>query len=159
MQKAPQSVFISQHTRNEAIRAYENLIEDTLNDEIDSNALPAKLQVIGNELIEYIFKLNIKPEFRISLEIDHKGIGLYVDTAGDDFEKLSALFASEKSSDLSIKLNLIADEIQIRQAENSLHFVFESNSLYRELSNSRIQTLKKYFEPKQASKLKTHDSF
>lgn len=159
MQKAPQSVLISQQTKNEAFRAYENLVEDNLSDQIDSNALLAKLQVIGNELIEAIFRLNSKPEFRIGLQMDHLCVGLFIDITGNEFEKLSALFATEKSSDLSIKMNLIADEIQIKQSEHLLRFIFESNSLYRELSNSRIKTLKKYFEPEQTSKLKTHDSF
>lgn len=159
MQKAPQSVLISQQVKNEAFRAYENLVEDNLSDQIDSNILMAKLQVVGNEIIEAIFDLYFKPEFRIGLQIDHEGVGLYVDIMDNDFDKLSALFTTEITSDLAIKLNLITDEIQIEQSEHLIRFVFETNSLYRELSNSRIQTLKKYFEPEQTSKLKTHDSF
>lgn len=159
MQKGSQTVSISQQTKNEAIRAYENLVDDNFSDDNDSNILVAKLQVTGNELIEAVYKLNSMPEFSIGLQIDHEGVGLFVAIAASEFEKLSALFTIEKSTDISIKLSLIADEIQIEQSERLLRFVFESNSLYRELSKSRIKTLKKYFEPEQTSKLKTHDSF
>jgi len=159
MQKGLHSVRISQQTKYEAFRACENLVDDNFGDQLDNSGLVAKLQIVGNELIESIFNFNSTPEFSFGFDINHEGVVFFIQSKANEFEHLSVLFNTEIITPLSIKIRLIADEIQIDQSDYSLRFIFESNSLYRELSNNRIKTLKNYLEPDQKSKLKTHDSF
>ncbi|MDY0076367.1 MAG: hypothetical protein RBR87_03750 [Bacteroidales bacterium] len=159
MQKGLYAVIISQQTKNEAFRACENLVDDSFDDQIDNSGLVAKLQIVGNELIDTIYSFNSKPEFNLGLDIKHEGVGFFIQSKANEFECLSMLFNTENTSPLSLKMSLIADEILIDESDYTIRFIFESNSLNRELSNSRIKTLKKYLEPDQKSKLKTHDSF
>ncbi|MCK9450767.1 MAG: hypothetical protein M0Q90_03685 [Bacteroidales bacterium] len=159
MQKGLYAVIISQQTKNEAFRACENLVDDSFDDQIDNSGLVAKLQLVGSELIESIYSFNSTPEFNFGLDIKHEGVGFFIQSKAIEFEHLSRLLNTEFATPLSLKMSLIADEILIDQSDYFIRFIFESDSLNRELSNSRIKTLKKYLEPDQKSKLKTHDSF
>lgn len=159
MQNTPQSVSIKQLAKEEAFRAYENFIEDNFGEQIENQTLTAKLQVVGNELIEVIYKLFSIPEFVFNLTIDHEGVGLCLKLQKDSFVELSALFKTKTSSDLFIMLDLIADDIVVNEKDNELRVVFEAESLYHELSKNRIKTLKKYFATDTKSKFKKHDSF
>jgi hypothetical protein len=159
MQKIHQSVKISQLSKQEAFRVCENLIEDTLDDQLDDSGLVAKLQVIGYEVVDTVYKLYSNPEFGIGFQIDHGGVGFIVEFSSNEFEDVAKIFTDEKSADVSLKLKLITDEIRIDESSHSLRFIFESRSLYRQLANSRINTLKKYLEPEQKTIRKTHDSF
>lgn len=158
MRKIHQSVIISQLSKQEAFRVCENLIEDSLDDQLDDSGLVAKLQVIGYEVVDTVYKLYSNPDFRIGFQINHEGVVLIVEFLSNEFEDMTSIFTDEKS-DVALKLKLIADEVQMDQYSHSLKFIFESRSLYRQLANSRINTLKKYFEPEQKTIRKTHDSF
>jgi len=159
MQNTPQSVSIKKLAKEESFRVYENFIEDNFGEQIENQTLAAKLQVVGSEVIEMIYKLFSTPEFVFNLTIGHDGVGLCLKLQKDSFEELSALFKTKTSSDLFIKLDLIADDIVVNEKDNELSVVFEAESLYHELSENRIKTLKKYFKKETETKVKSHDSF
>jgi hypothetical protein len=159
MQKAPQSILINELTKNEANRAYENFIEEIFGSQTENNDLIVKLQVVGYEVIELVFAAFNTPEFTIELQMSHEGVVLSFDISNAEYEKLSALFDGKKVTVHALKIRLIADEIQSDRSAQSLQFLFESKSLYRAMSNNRIETLKRYFKTDRVSKLKAHDSF
>ncbi|MBU1369669.1 MAG: hypothetical protein KJ578_06230 [Bacteroidetes bacterium] len=159
MQEVTQKLVINKLGKHEAIRAYEYFIAQLATAQFEDEVLTSELQVVGNEIVEYMLDQFPDSQIGFVVSIDHNGVVLSGETDGIFYAAISALFSSDKPSLIGQKLALIADEIIFDDTNFRFQFVLESDSLNRKLAAERIQTLESYFNPKKRTNLRIHDSF